>query len=122
MARLPQVDFVHHVGVLYHLKDPVTHLKRLAAITRSGFLLDTHYARLDMLNDTYPVHGREYRYFRYREKGRDEVFSGMYDHAKWLLLDDLKALLADLGFSNFKILNDEQQRNGPRFTALISRL
>jgi 2-polyprenyl-3-methyl-5-hydroxy-6-metoxy-1,4-benzoquinol methylase len=121
MARLPQVDFVHHVGVLYHLKDPITHLKRLAAITSSGFLLDTHYAKPDMLNCAYHVDDREYRYFHYREKGREEVFSGMYDHAKWLLLDDLKALLAELGFSKFQMLNDEQQRNGPRLTALISR-
>jgi len=121
MERLPHVDFVHHIGVLYHLKDPVTHLKRLAAHTRSGFLLDTHYAKPYMLNNAYYVDGREYRYFHYREKGRDELFSGMYDHAKWLLLDDLKTLLSDLGFSTFQMLKDEQQRNGPRFTALISR-
>ena len=121
VQRLPRVDFTHHVGVLYHLKDPVTHLQRLAAITGSGFLLDTHYATPEMVNNAYSVDGREYRYYHYREKGRDEVFSGMYDHAKWLLLDDLKALLAQLGFGRFVMLKDEQQRNGPRFTALVSR-
>jgi hypothetical protein len=121
VQRLPQVDFTHHVGVLYHLKDPVTHLQRLAAITGSGFLLDTHYATPEMVNNSYAVDSREYRYYHYREKGRDEVFSGMYDHAKWLLMDDLKALLAGLGFPRFEILKDEQQRNGPRFTALVSR-
>jgi len=121
MARLPKVDFVFHVGVLYHLQDPITHLKRLAAITSSGLLLDTHYAKPDMLNNAYQVDGKEYRYFHYREKGREEVFSGMYDHAKWLLLDDLKLLLTELGFSKFQMLKDEQQRNGPRFTALIAR-
>lgn len=121
MVRLPRVDFVHHVGVLYHLKDPVTHLKRLGALTGGGFLLDTHYATPEMVNESYQVDGLDYRYFHYREKGRDEVFSGMYDHAKWLLLDDLKALLAGLGFPRFTMLADEQQRNGPRFTALVSR-
>jgi SAM-dependent methyltransferase len=121
MARLPRVDFVHHVGVLYHLKDPVIHLKRLAALTGGGFLLDTHYATPEMVNNKYEVDGHDYRYFHYREKGRDEVFSGMYDHAKWLLLDDLKGLLAELGFGSFQILKDEQQRNGPRITALVCR-
>lgn len=121
VMQLPKVDYVHHVGVLYHLKDPVKHLQRLAAITGSGFLLDTHYATPEMVNNAYRQNGREYRYYHYREKGRDEVFSGMYDHAKWLLLDDLKALLASLGFGKFVMLKDEQQRNGPRFTALVSR-
>lgn len=121
VALLPHVDFVHHVGVLYHLKDPITHIKLLAPTVKEGFLLDTHYAKPDMLNNSYKVDGCDYRYFHYREKGRDEVFSGMYDHAKWLLLDDLKALFAELGFGKFQMLKDEQQRNGPRFTALISR-
>lgn len=121
VQRLPRVDFIHHVGVLYHLKDPVTHLQRLGAITGSGFLLDTHYATPEMVNSAYQAGGQEYRYYHYREKGRDEVFSGMYDHAKWLLLEDLKSLLAGLGFGRFVMLKDEQQRNGPRFTALVSR-
>jgi hypothetical protein len=45
----------------------------------------------------------------------------MYDHAKWLLLDDLISLLDGLGFAKFVMLRNGQQRNGPRFTALISR-
>jgi SAM-dependent methyltransferase len=121
LSRLPQVDFVHHVGVLYHLKDPVTHIKKLAEITRHAFLLDTHYAYPEMTNSSYRVDGQEYRYFHYREKGRDEVFAGMYDHAKWLILEDLKALLAECGFGKFHLWKDMEQRNGPRFTALVLR-
>lgn len=121
VARLPAVELVHHVGVLYHLRDPVTHLKRLAAITSEGFLLDTHYASDTMVNAAYCVDGRDYPYFHYREKGRAEVFSGMYDHAKWLRLDDIRELLDTLGFSQFRVLADVQQRNGPRLTALVGR-
>lgn len=121
LSRLPSADFVHHVGVLYHLKDPVTHLRKMAALTSQAFLLDTHYASAEMANMSYQVGGQEYRYFHYREKGRDEVFSGMYDHAKWLLIEDIKAILAESGFGNFEIIKNEQQRNGPRFTALIYR-
>lgn len=121
LARLEQTDVVHHVGVLYHLQDPVTHLKAMAAKTTTAFLLDTHYASDQMLNAEYTVDGETYRYHRYAEHGRDEVFSGMYGHAKWLRLQDIEQLFAANGFTNFHVLNDSVQRNGPRFTALVSR-
>ncbi len=121
LARLEQTDVVHHVGVLYHLLDPVTHLKAVAAKTTTAFLLDTHYASDDMLNAAYTVDGETYRYHRYAEHGRDEVFSGMYGHAKWLRLQDIKQLFAANGFADFKVLTDSVQRNGPRFTALVCR-
>lgn len=121
VARLPAVDFVHHVGVLYHLKDPVSHLLKLAHNVRDGLLLDTHYASSDMADSRYVVNGKEYRYFGYRENGRNEVFSGMYDHAKWLLFDDIKEILAHAGFTQFRIVKDAPQRNGPRVTALVAR-
>lgn len=116
LSRLSKVDIVHHVGVLYHLKDPISHLYNLKGVVRSGILLDTHYATTEMANNTIDVNGRTYNYFAYREKGRDEVFSGMYDHAKWLLLDDIKSILSDLGWTNILIYKDEIQRNGPRVT------
>lgn len=121
VARLPAVDFLHHVGVLYHLKDPVSHLLKLANVAKDGLLLDTHYATCEMANSCYVVNGREYRYFSYREKGRNEVFSGMYDHAKWLLLDDIKEILAQIGFSDIRISKDFHQRNGPRVTLFAAR-
>lgn len=121
VARLPTVDFVHHVGVLYHLKDPVSHLLKLANIAKDGLLLDTHYATSEMANSCYVINGREYRYFSYREKGRNEVFSGMYDHAKWLLLDDIKEILTQIGFSDIRVSKDFHQRNGPRVTLFAAR-
>jgi tRNA (mo5U34)-methyltransferase len=121
VAKLPAVDFVHHVGVLYHLKDPVSHLLKLANNVKDGLLLDTHYASSDMADSSYVVNGKEYRYFGYRENGRNEVFSGMYDHAKWLLLEDIKGLLRQIGFSDIRISKDFQQRNGPRVTLFAGR-
>ena len=121
VARLPVIDVLHHVGVLYHLKDPVNHLIKLGTIARQGILLDTHYATPDMANLTSVVGENAYRYYRYKEKGRDEVFSGMYDHAKWLLLDDIKKILVDIGFSDIRVYNDVQQRNGPRVTLCAAR-
>lgn len=119
--RLPVIDVIHHVGVLYHLKDPVNHLIKLGAIARQAILLDTHYATNDMANLTFDVGRNAYRYYHYTEKGRDEVFSGMYDHAKWLLLDDIKKILSDIGFSDIRVCNDVQQRNGPRVPLCATR-
>ncbi len=45
----------------------------------------------------------------------------MDEHAKWLRLEDLKATLAALGVGRFAILENTEQRNGPRITALVSR-
>lgn len=121
ISRLPVVDFVHHVGVLYHLKDPVSNLLQLRHIARNGLLLDTHYATPEMASKKYIVEGTPYSYYQYGEKGRDEVFSGMYDHAKWLLLDDIKGLLTSIGLSDIHIYKDTEQRNGPRVTLYAAR-
>jgi hypothetical protein len=121
IARLTVVDLLHHVGVLYHLKNPVEHLVQLGAFTRSGILLDTHYATQDMADKTFESPERTYRYYSYKEKGRNEVFSGMYDHAKWLLLEDIEAILKGIGFSDIRIYKDELQRNGPRVTLYAAR-
>ncbi len=121
-STLPRVDYVHHVGVLYHLKDPVSHLLHFTdAIVGSGLLLDTHYALPEMLDGAYTINGKEYRYYNYKEKGRNEVFSGMYDFAKWLLLDDIISLLVDAGFSEIRIVKNSVQRNGPRVTLFAAR-
>lgn len=121
VARLPVADLVHHVGVLYHLKDPVGHLQQLGRIARKGLLLDTHYATDEMTDASYNVAGQDFRYYTYREKGREEVFSGMYDHAKWLLLKDIDAILRASGFSEITIFQDARQRNGPRVTLFADR-
>lgn len=121
VQRLPEVDVIHHVGVLYHLKDPVTHLVQLGKLARGGILLDTHYATDEMAKKSLELNGVTYRYHNYKEKGRDEVFSGMYDHAKWLMLDDIKRILSEIGFSDITIHKDEQQRNGPRVTLYATR-
>lgn len=119
--RLPTVDFAHHVGVLYHLKDPVTHLFNLTAFVRNGILLDTHYATPQMVSSVYALNGKEYHYYKYREKGRADIFSGMNDHSKWLLLDDIRDILVQTGYSDIRSFKDSVQRNGPRVTLFAAR-
>jgi 2-polyprenyl-3-methyl-5-hydroxy-6-metoxy-1,4-benzoquinol methylase len=121
IAKLPLVDFIHHVGVLYHLNDPISHLLKLGELARKGILLDTHYATETMATKQFVAGDKTYRFYPYREKGRNEVFSGMYDHAKWLLLDDIKNLLTHIGFSDIRVEKIEEQRNGPRVSLYAAR-
>lgn len=120
-SLLGPVDVVHHVGVLYHLRDPVTHLLRLGKIAREGVMLDSHFATPEQATERYRVDGREFPYKRYGEGGRSDVFSGMYDHAKWLTLEDVRRLLAEASLTRVQIIEERMERNGPRVLLFASR-
>lgn len=120
-AKMPEVDVVHHVGVLYHLQDPVGHLIELGRYARSGIMLDTHYCREEEARDEYEVGGKCYRYKKYGESGYQDVFSGMYDHAKWLRLDDIRMVLREAGFGRVDEFETRQERNGPRVLLFAER-
>lgn len=113
-------DVVHHAGVLYHLLDPVTHLKTLLAGVRHGLMLDTHYARDDEVDATYRAAGRDWQVRDFREGGRQDVFSGMYDVARWLRLSDLRLIVEEAGF---EVLVEEprNERNGARLLLVAVR-
>ena len=115
-------DFIHHVGVLYHLRDPISHLLSLKKFVRKGIMLDTHYSLPKETKDSYNVGGREYFYKRYMEYGKKESFSGMYDHSKWLLLDDIVDCLKQSGFDNVEIVEKRAERNGPRVLLYASKV
>jgi SAM-dependent methyltransferase len=117
-----QADVVHHVGVLYHLVDPVRHLRELGQLARVGVMLDTHFAVDDDATDIYEVDGREYPYKRYREFGLADPFSGMHEHSKWLRLDDILTLLAEAGLSDVRLLRTRNERYGPRATLIAARV
>lgn len=110
-------DVLHHVGVLYHLSDPVGHLRDYLSQTRKMIMLDTHVAPEDKELDEYEGH----RYFRFREHGRDAPFAGMVDHAKWLHLDDLVRLLKECGMTDVDVAEHRIERNGPRVLIYASR-
>jgi hypothetical protein len=118
---IPEVDVIHHVGVLYHLRDPVNHLIGLGGHCRVGMMLDTHYCLDEEATGEYQVRGKTYRYKKYRESGYQDVFSGMYDHAKWLRLADIQMVLGEAGFSKVDIVEDRRERNGPRTLLFAER-
>jgi hypothetical protein len=115
---LLSADVMHHVGVLYHLIDPVQHLFDLKKYIRFGLMLDTHYALEKEANNKYEVNGKTYAYKKYREGGYADVFSGMYESSKWLKLDDIVSILKEVGFDQVDIIEDRNERNGPRVLIL----
>lgn len=116
-----ECDYIHHVGVLYHLRDPISHLLHLQKFVRKGVMLDTHYSLPEDAKDSYNVGDRDYPYKRYMEYGKKESFSGMYDHSKWMLLDDIIDCLKQSGFDNVEIVEKRAERNGPRVLLYASK-
>jgi len=114
-------DVLHHVGVLYHLTDPVRHLMVMSGLTRKALLLDTHIAPSTAEMKSYSVNGKSYDYFRLPEAGAAAPFAGMLDHAKWLRQDQLLTLLEEIGFRKVEIVEERQERNGPRIQLLATR-
>lgn len=119
---LLKADLIHHVGVLYHLKDPVMHLLNLGSYIKQGVMLDTHYCLPEEVTDSYVINGKKYPYKKYLEYGTKEAFSGMYDHSKWLLLDDIKNCLINAGFTKVDIIEERNERNGPRVLLFAGKL
>jgi tRNA (mo5U34)-methyltransferase len=115
-------DILHHVGVLYHLKDPVRHLLRIGQYVRLGLMLDTHYCRDEQADQTYEVEQRTYRYREYTEHGLTDPFSGMHQHAKWLRQDDIITVLRQSGFQQVDVIETREERNGPRLLLIAKRL
>jgi hypothetical protein len=116
-----QADVLHHVGVLYHLRDPVRHLLDIGRYIRMGVMLDTHYALEDAARETYEVDGRQYRYQLFQEQGRADVFSGLGASSRWLTLDVITSLLQETGFPNVEVVETRSERNGPRVLLIARR-
>jgi 2-polyprenyl-3-methyl-5-hydroxy-6-metoxy-1,4-benzoquinol methylase len=119
--HLMHSDVCHHVGVLYHLEDPITHLRRLGRWISRGLMLDTHYAREEDVTDEYQVGGERFRFRSYKELGRADVFSGMRLTSKWLRLDDIERVLRESGFDSVEIVETRAERNGPRVLLFAER-
>ena len=120
-ASLMASDCMFHVGVLYHLANPVEHLLSVGEHVRDGLLLDTHYATDDQATEVYQESGETYRFFRYKEGGYSDPFSGMTEFARWLTLEDLIKALKASGFSQVDIIERRSERNGERVLLTAKR-
>ena len=118
---LPQADVLHHVGVLYHLVDPVAHLNQVLPRIGSMVMLDTHFVKEDEATECYDSGGESYRFKNQHEGGRTSAFSGMYDHAKWLTLDAIESIFRANGFGKVDVSELREERNGDRVLVFASR-
>jgi 2-polyprenyl-3-methyl-5-hydroxy-6-metoxy-1,4-benzoquinol methylase len=109
-------DMLHHIGVLYHLTNPVEHLDVVLPRTRGALMLDTHVALDDAkAKFTYTVGDQTYAYQKHIEAGIEiNPFAGLSDHAKWLRTDDLIAICQRHGFKTVNLIEDRAERNGRR--------
>lgn len=112
-------DVIFHVGVLYHLKSPVEHLRALGAMC-TYLYLDTHVAAGDG-KTALTIAGNTYRGTLYTERGWKDPFSGKDSHSFWLSRDSLLLALKHAGFSKARILQERDERNGPRALLLARR-
>jgi tRNA (mo5U34)-methyltransferase len=116
-------DVLHHVGVLYHLTNPVEHLLEVLPRTRHAVLLDTHVADdAASAKLSYEVNGASFSYRRKPEPlAAHSPFAGMKDHAKYLLIDDIVELFRQSGFTDVRLVEDRAERNGRRVTVWAFR-
>lgn len=116
-------DILHHIGVLYHLVDPVRHLAELLPLVNRAVMLDTHVSTEESANEEYESNGQSFRYLRAEEpvRRKETPFAGMYDHAKWLLEEDLIAILKQNQFENVEIVQRRDERNGLRINLIAER-
>ncbi|MBI1904448.1 MAG: methyltransferase domain-containing protein [Planctomycetia bacterium] len=115
-------DVIFHLGVLYHLMDPVGHLFKLAGMCRE-LVLDTHVCLDDTrMKRADVVHrGKTYRAHRYKERGWKDVFSGADNESRWLHYDALREALSDAGFASAEVVQERSEPNGPRVWLLARR-
>jgi tRNA (mo5U34)-methyltransferase len=113
-----QWDAVHHMGVLYHLSNPIGHLNDILPRTKDALILDTHVSDSEAeATQTYKVGGTEYRYRMKPEPNASSApFAGLRDHAKYLVLEDLVSHIQSHGFADTRVVDDRMERNGRRVT------
>lgn len=113
-------DLVFHCGVLYHLMSPVEHLAALGSMCRYLFL-DTHIAKDEAEIVERRIGEFSFRGAYYNEAGWLDPFSGKDPKSIWLTRDSLHDALIRAGFTSVNILEEREERNGPRLALLASR-
>lgn len=108
MPAASHADLIFHVGVLYHLADPLPHLKRLPALSPRLYL-NTHIttdedadSRLDGLD------GRWYSEPQHNNR------AGLDPRSFWFTRSALFDVLAAVGYASTQVVTEHVEANGPR--------
>jgi len=100
-------DVLVHIGVLYHLTNPIKHLELVLPTVRRAILLDTHHS-----NTSNQIYVREF--------GRHDIYSGMSDSSLWLSKDEILQILRANSFE-IRSLTFREETNGPRLSLVAIR-
>jgi tRNA (mo5U34)-methyltransferase len=113
----PKADIFFHSGVLYHLQDPVWHLRRVAPLC-DGLFLNTHHTKTPNAQYT-SADGRSYSFQKYEEPVQGYK-AGLRPFSRWLTMETLLAVLRSL-YPRVEVVRDAIERNGPRTSIACSR-
>jgi tRNA (mo5U34)-methyltransferase len=119
-ASFGRFDVVFHFGVLYHLDNPVQHLANLATLADTLYC-DTHVARENVPLKTEIVDGETFHYAPLGEQGWADPFSGAHAFSKNLAMESLERALQRAGYSQRRVVQVRDERNGPRILLIASR-
>jgi hypothetical protein len=121
VLQLKNYDFIHHVGVLYHLKNPVQSLAATLSKCRTSMLLDTHVSSPNSAMGVLKIDGREFPVERYREGGIADPFSGLSESSLWISKDAIGYIAEKCGFRT-AMHQERQERNGLRVLMHLERV
>jgi len=113
-------DVIFHVGLLYHLKRPVEHLRKICDAAKVALFLDTHYATWDACNGRYLLPDGEAVLCQEQVEDPTAPRAGMEKFSRWLTKDRIIAELSKK-FESVAVIDDRIERNGPRVTILAKR-
>jgi tRNA (mo5U34)-methyltransferase len=121
-ADFGRFDIVVHLGVLYHLSNPVEHLYKIRDLS-DNLLLCTQYCDETTAFQRSDIRfgNRSYRAHVYREHGWKDSWSGVESTSLWLYRDDVLALVRDVGYESCEVLKDWTASGHPRLTVLARR-
>ncbi len=114
-----KADVLVHIGVLYHLFNPVAHLHRVLP-NCSILCLDTHINKPELTPTIEIYGGISYSGGLYREHGWKDPLSGVNDTSVWLDEDVLTSILIRHGF---EIVHEKRHvvSAGPRLNIVAVR-
>lgn len=116
LDSLGRFDWVFNVGLLYHLPEPWKLLERLSLLGRSMFLW-THVAKERKARITHSG----YTGCFYDEHGVADPLSGMSGRSFWPTYPELRRMLADCGFEDLELLQQEEDHPHGAAVTLICR-
>lgn len=115
-------DLCLALGILYHLRDPVSVIYRIAQLAASAFVW-THYSTEEFPQGPLVKirhNGCVYR-GKYVKEDTGYYLSGLQEKSFWIFEDDILKAVKEAGFNNVELIQKERHEHGPAMTFLASK-